>query len=82
MPGRSIVERNCLLMKGENLMLKIKDSTRNEPTKAVCDCGNEVVLTLHHDYLEGRCSCHKEYHIKVGEGVWNCCAKSENTPIK
>ncbi len=67
-------------------MLTIEESTRQNPAHFVCDCGKEVTLCLHHDYLENACSyCGKHYAIKVGYGagqIWNCCCPPENPPIK
>lgn len=62
-------------------MIAINESTRDNPTKLICECGQEVGFALHHDYLEGRCVCEKEYQIKVGATLWNCCAVPANPSI-
>jgi ribosomal protein S27AE len=63
-------------------MLNIEESDRNNPTKAICECGEDVFFDLHHDFLHGYCGkCNKEYHIKVNSGIWNCCCPSNNPSI-
>lgn len=57
----------------------IQPSTRNNPSQPICECGQKVGLTIHHDFIEGHCPCGKEYQIKLDGSVWNCCAKPANT---
>jgi len=39
-------------------------------------------MVLHWDYLEGTCGCGRQYAIKVGEDIWNCCCPTENNPLQ
>ena len=65
-----------------NIILTIKESTRQYPANFICDCRNKVTLALHHDFLENTCYvCGKSYSIKVGKDIWNCCCASMNPPI-
>ena len=60
-------------------MLIINSSTRENSSNAICNtCDKEVMLVLHHDFLEANCSCGEQYSIKVNDGVWNCCSDPEN----
>lgn len=60
-------------------MLTIQSSTRENPSKVICKCGETVGFVIHHDFIEAHCKCGKQYQIKMNESAWNCCAKPVNT---
>ncbi len=62
------------------MSLLLAPGDRNNPSKFVCsECGQEVPLTLHRDFLEGVC-CGGVYTVKEGYGIWNCCSIGFNSP--
>jgi ribosomal protein S27AE len=62
-------------------MINIKESSRDNPVERLeCDCGGQVFMAIHHDFIEGSCTkCGKTYCIRVGSNtMWNCCSEPVN----
>jgi hypothetical protein len=64
-------------------MLTIEESTCNNPAGFICECGQRIVPTLHHDYLDACCcSCGRTHYVKTDIGIWNCCSFPENDMVR
>ena len=62
-------------------MIQITEGTRENPSSILCECGKKVNLAIHHDFIEGRCDCGKNYCILMDwskGGIWNCCSEPQN----
>jgi len=44
-------------------MLQVFAGTRENSSVVKCECGEKVYLAMHHDFIEGACSCGEHYRF-------------------